>query len=504
MVRPWKSLFFSITNALSTLPIVQTRGKRLFKAPTEVRALVLSTLHLGQPILPDLADEQYIAHGYSEKHRERLKELGMPAISFSEMIDRLQADLVRLPSKTKTMAATDPWHEAFASMFLPLFESSTSPEITLQRRLQRLAVIPLIAPNQWAGAAGDSKSSKVYFAYTDKIPIPESISLKLLDKHASVNPTRKAFYKALGVEECPKELVFAEIKKLHRNPSHEAKEPELRYLFYFHENSSQLKDWLQIPAGGVSLSAKETSRSWYFPSQAEHDLYQLIPASKQKDIRDIAVFLSPALVEFVPSSVRVGKRTWNTWLKALTDAENRPRLTQCKGTSTSLSPEILAVLKYNPAKFLATLKAHWTSYQESVNLVREELGKCQVPCQDRTLASLSETYLPTSDIFDRLSGFNLPETTVDILQLPVSILTNATCQDWRFLELFGVRSQPDLHFFTKALSQLTNEETVFFDAVKQVYRGISDHVKAKDFDNIRYVTHADKRRPTIMILLMTE
>jgi hypothetical protein len=142
-----------------------------------------------------------------------------------------------------TKLAADPWHEALAKMFLPLFASQDRSDIVSQQRLKTMAIIPLIGFNRWTGTPTGSKLPNVYFAYTDQVPIPESIPLRILNKYASTNTIRRAFYKALGVEECPKELVFAEIRRLHSLPRHPlAKErlAELRYLFHFHENPSQL------------------------------------------------------------------------------------------------------------------------------------------------------------------------------------------------------------------------------------------------------------------------
>jgi hypothetical protein len=488
MEHPWNSIYLSITRDLRLIPAIQTGEHKSFRVPVQLRNLDQSQLHCGLPILPDMEKELYIASEYSMEHKKRLGELGLRAISWAELIDRLEADLARATSRTKNKPAADPWHEAFAKMFLPLFASQDSSDVVLQQRLKNMAIIPLIGSNEWIGIPVGSKSSIAYFPYTKQIPIPKSLSLPLLDSLASTNITRRAFYKALGVEECPKELVLMEIQKLHQNMFRHSSSPyaELQYLFYFHENPSQLKDWVKIPTAGGFLVAK-TLKSWYFPSQEEYDMYQLIPEKKRIEVRDVITFMPISLMNFVPAKVLVRNKTWKEWLESVIGARSCPRLTQKINDTTSLSPEMLAILKYNPLKFLATLKAHRIWYQNSIDLVHGDLSECEVPCTDSTFVPLCETYLPTTDIFDTLSHFGLPTTTVDILQLPDTVLTDVTRQEWQFLEHFGVRSEPDLSFFMAALSQSSIEENITFSAIKRVYASISEHAKTKDFDTLQYV-----------------
>jgi hypothetical protein len=488
--QPWGLIYSSIITVLSSRPIVHTREHRLFKAPHQVRQLTHIDLHCGQPILPDMADEAYIASEYSAEQERRLRELGLRRISWDELIDRLQADLARATSRTKNKPAADPWHKALAKMFLFLFRSQGKSDIVSQKRLKTMAIIPLIGVNQWTGTPVGSNLPNVYFACTDQIPIPESVPLRILNKYASRNGIRRAFYRYLGVEECPKELVFAEIRRLHSLPRHPlAKErfAELQYLFHFHENPSQLKDWVMIPTSGDGTSAEKTSKSWYFPSQEKYDMNQLIPLMKREEVRDVMTFMPTYLVEFVPLSVIVRNKTWKTWLKDLTNAETCPRLTQKINNTTSLSSEMLAVLRYSPFKFLATLNTHRAVYQDAIDLVHDELSDCEVPCMGGTFVPLCETYLPTTDILRTLSEFGLPTTTVDILQLPGTVLTDVVRQECRFLKHFGVRLVPDLNFFLIILHCLTEKENVSLDIVKQVYMSISDHARTKDFDTLRYV-----------------
>jgi hypothetical protein len=81
MENPWGLMYSSIITVLSSRLIVHTREHRSFKAPHQVRQLLDINFHCGQPILPDMADEAYIASEYSTEHKKRLRELGLRAIS---------------------------------------------------------------------------------------------------------------------------------------------------------------------------------------------------------------------------------------------------------------------------------------------------------------------------------------------------------------------------------------------------------------------------------------
>jgi hypothetical protein len=234
-------------------------------------------------------------------------------------------------------------------------------------------------------------------------------------------------------------------------------------------------------------TAKATKR-WYFPSEDEYSMHQLIPVKVRPKIRNDAVFLPQGLIDLVSPSVKVRDKTWTSWLQELTEARYIPTLARKRKDGVrSISTGLAAVLKYNSSKFVGTLKAHWSSYQRSADDIRHELGICKVPCQGGTSSALDETYLPTAKILDYLAKFNLPETTVPILELPDGPLTEAARHEWVFLELFEVRSEPDLDFFKcalVALKGLQDQSQVSTYAVTEVYHCLAGLAKTDDFKNL--------------------
>jgi hypothetical protein len=349
MDHPWKSLLSSIKTGLGSKSILQTRERRLFKPPNQLRHLFPHMLHCGIPIIPDLFEEIYLAPEYAARHKDRLTDLGVPNINWNLVVDRLQADLAQTSSKVRSTPADDPWHEAFAGLFLSAFASKSLE--TVQRRIKRLAIIPLAKPNQWTGAPGINSggSDKIYFPFTDDTPIPHSLPLRLLDETASKKSTRKKFYRALGVKKCPKATVFAEIKQAHckEEPPLDPTD-QLRYLFHQCCDPSDVKTWIWIPLTNGTM-VKSVRYKLYFPSDGKYDTYELL--KKRAKFR----FLSSSLVDAEPADVRVESESWEAWLARITGARYHPPLTATGLTSESgytLSPSLRSVLRYEPRKFL--------------------------------------------------------------------------------------------------------------------------------------------------------
>jgi hypothetical protein len=491
MSSPWTDLYGSIKRVLKDMPILRTREHFILKAPKLLRHVPNSAFHKNEPILADLSEELYLSSEYAAHHEQALSDLGVTALSLHDLVELLKVETTKLSSKLKCKRRDDPWHESFAELLLHAMSTNHSDKA--MSNLKRLPIIPLVRPNQWTGAPGQSKGGRehVYFSYTDKIPIPESLSTDLLDRDASRNPRRKAFYTALGVEKWAKHSVLAKIQDAHRGsirlPTFGVPQfAELRYLFYHHDKPDELRAWVELPTEQLD-TAKATKR-WYFPSEDEYSMHQLIPARVRPEIRKDAVFLPQGLMSFVSPGVEVRDKTWTSWLQELTEARYIPMLTKRTNGVLSISTGLAAVLEHNPSKFLGTLKAHWKTYQATAGGICDEFGMCKVPCQGGTSRELNKTYLPTVKILHYLKEFNLPETTVPILQLPGAPLEKTARHEWGFLELFQVRSEPDLSLFKCALGalrRLQDQSQVSTYAVTKVYHCLAGLAKTDDFEKLR-------------------
>jgi hypothetical protein len=478
--HPWRSLYPNIVNALQTTAVVETLERKQLKVPTQVRDLLPCTLHLGQPIFRDLADEMYISRDYTPRQRIRLQELGLQYMNWSEIVDRLQADLVHLVSRTKTKKPTYTWHVSFAKLFLRAFTSSKE-FLTIQQRIRQLALIPLSTPYQWTGAPGATcgGSNKVYFACTGSTAIPETLSLRLLDRNASSNVTRRKFYRALGVEECSKETVFDAIKSAHRAQLLRDPVDHLQFLYHQGYELEDSQSWVQISLTTGKI-VQASSVDLYLPSDAEFDMFRLVPPDARFQ------FLSKATFNAEQPNVRVNDEDWKTWLARITGARYHPPLSSTSMGHHTLASALKAVLKYNPAEFLNTLRAHWDEYQSDAHLVGQELRQCFVPCKSGFAKRLGTTYLLTPEIALGFESIGVSQNALPILSVSDEVLDEVTYRSWKFLEEFGVSSKPNLAFYIKAIkTKAGDEKGTDLDRIAEIYRCIARLATIQDYDNLR-------------------
>jgi hypothetical protein len=442
-------------------------------------------MHDGQPILPDLADEIYLASEYTDERKRRLRELGTENISWDDLVDRLQTDLTRAQPRIKTEEDTDSWHEAFADLFIQPFRSFTGSMVKIQQRIKTLAIIPLTNENQWTGMPrfgfGFGVGEQIYFAFTGTTPIPETLGFRLLNKRASCNPKRVAFYAALGVEKCQKEMVFARIKERHQGPFiPKTVEGELHYLYLQQCQLEDIRSWVYVPlVQGGTVPASSTQL--YFPSSKRFALYKLDPS------RTRHAFISKALFHETCTYTSSIDESWLLWLARVTGARHNPLLSVRNSSGVQvISPALKAVLEHNPAKFLDTLRVHWNEYGQSAHLVHKELGECSVPCVSGATNPLRITYLPTSEIMAEISRLRISGDSLPLLKVTDGTLDETGYRSWRFLEDFGVTSKPDLEFYRKASEEKSSQYIILdVDPVMEIYQCMARLSTIEDYDDLR-------------------
>ncbi|KAH6212673.1 hypothetical protein HBI42_148920 [Parastagonospora nodorum] len=499
MDHPWKTLYSALLERIQVQNVFQTMERRQFKSLLQVRDVATAALYQGKPILSDLADDVYLASEYTYSHKQRLVELGLKSITWFEFLDRLQADLVSAQSKIRTTNSADPWHEAFAKLMVIPFRTQSRNLDAVRDRIKKLALIPLTGRNQWTGAPNISfgGSTNVYFAFTGTTPIPERLSLRLLDKIASQNQTRRAFYKALGVEDCPKETVFTKIKARHSTIRFADEiADDLRYMYHQCYNLEDIRSWVCVSAlffPGYAARARDLEL--YLPSGGEFDMYNLIPSHKSNMLclsppsHSEYSILSHEIFHAEPPAVRVNDIDWKTWLVHATGAMYFLLLHKGIGFlhkfSDRLSVGLKIVLKQNPAKFLSTLRAHWSVYQHSAHVVAAELGACSVPCKSGKSVSLNTTYLPTTEILAEIDRLDLGEDNLPLLALPEGKLDVKSYRTWRFLEDFGVTSKPDLRLYKIAIQSKSRSSAPDLGKLVEIYRSIASLATLAEYTSLR-------------------
>ncbi|KAI4683813.1 uncharacterized protein J4E84_006652 [Alternaria hordeiaustralica] len=494
----WKLMRQLITKELAEKTILQTWRQRRLRRPGELRLLQDNMLHGGKPILEAISGDVDLAPDYIPKYVSEVFSLGVRWAGLPRMMKRLETDVLTVTSRLKTTEPHDAWHVAFASLFLQAW-SIKAPDVGVQNRLRKLAIIPLQNRRQWTGAPGQSSGGSldhIYFSDVDGINIPSSIGLNLLDTHASSNPTRKAFYTALGVEECSHEFVVDRIKQIHGRankapadiPSH------LRYLFCANEEASLLKQWIWVPttSGHVRDSA-----TLYFPSEEAHHLYQALAELHPSRYQGILGFVDKSLVDWEENSARDQRDAWKKWLEQATGARYYPPLVHenAKTSLPELSPALMLVHLWSGHEFLDMLREHWRDYQKDISRIEDQLRHLEVPCAAQVdepdqFEPLQDTYLPTVDVIDEMLNLDLTLGKFRILDIPgFCQLSDNLDKDgrvkWRFLEEFGVRSEVDLEFYECALQGIRSvAQDPDLGILEKIYAGLAKFATADDHDDL--------------------
>jgi hypothetical protein len=429
-----------------------------------------------------------LSEEYATRHEACLTSLGVKIICWDEIIARLQADLAHIRSRIKTTPATDPWHEALADLLLSAFSKDGTTRD--RQRIKQLALIPLSIPNQWTGAPGASPggSKEVYFAYIGEIPIPDSLrELRLLDRIASTNAKRRAFYEALGVEECQKATVFAKIQRMHQPFYGPASVDEDHFLFLFHHNFAvnEIRSWIRVPlnTGGTRLARLG---DLYFPSNGEFDMYKLLPTQCS-----CANYISRSLFDAEPSCI-MKNQSWKTWLARVTGARFFPPLTHMVAedafgkSSRVLSPALKDVLGLNSQKFLGMLRARWNVYQADADHVKEELRKCKVLCRSGNSFSLHTTYLPTIEVIAKINELGISDMAIPLLDVGDITLDESAYRSWKFLEEFGVSPKTDMNFYVLAIQAIASGSSQpDTSIVADIYASMARMATVQDHERLR-------------------
>ncbi|RAR05911.1 hypothetical protein DDE83_007182 [Stemphylium lycopersici] len=492
----WGALLSLIQANLADRPILQTWESKQFKQPGKLCILEEYMLHEGEPILEDLQDEIYLAPEYIPCYASKLFPLGVSKVDMNAILERLQADLHdRSRYRLFMTEPNDKWHEAFAGLFLT-WELSSPEKSVLLTKLEGLLMIPLWLHSQWAYVRLQDRHGRddIYFSHTGGVAIPDSLGLYLLDTHASLNPTRKRFYKMLGVKECSQELVIAKIKEKHLLPEAPSdSNSHILYLFRANEDPSSVRKWAFVKTDAGDFV--KNSEKLYFPSEGAYDMYQLSKRMARKNLerlRDTAVFLNKSLVTLASGCTNEQNVMWEYWLQQATGARRYPPLlrTTADGKKTTLSPAFLAICTYTPSKFLGMLRAHWSDYQKEASLVKGDLMGRKVKTISQSSQPLRATYLPTEAVLSGVRELGLPATDFPILHLDIPPSLPATLDEtnqrkWRFLEEFGVRFQPDLAFYKHALQKTKSlPDTPRFEQVIMVYVSMAKCTTASDKEDL--------------------
>jgi hypothetical protein len=492
----WQQLYPLIKSRLQHMPVLQTWEGGVFRPPLKLRRIANGFIHRGSPLFRDTSDRIYLAKEYDHSSKGLAAALGVPIMSYSEEISRIEADLVRSDSWLKSPATLNSWHRACARKILGILNQGHKT-ISIHHRIRRLAIIPIEDGRSWTCApmVDPGKIYKIYFPYTDGIPVPSEFDLNMVQPAAISVPERKELFRNLGVQECSKDEVLSMIEEAHRfayifGGRTENVLEELRYLFHFHPQPESLRSWMLIPLSTSKFRRVSEVRPLYFLSAKEYSAQKLLPKRFTKgvcELSEVADFVSEELSELEGSRANSQGCLWRDWLELATGASDHPVLLQHSGTyRQNISETILEILQHSPMSFVGMLKAHWNEYKKEFHLVLEQLQSLKVPCTFGSSHELQGCYLPATEIVLKIDSLRA-RSFIPVLQLSHPC-NQETRHEWEFLGELGVKLTIDLGFYiTIHQNELWRDQSwgadleSSKDILVAMYTGMAGLVTANDY-----------------------
>ena len=443
----WAKLLPKIIQLLEYTPILLSRSGRSWKCPSQLRRLTSDALDEDQkPLFDDLPNERYLSDGYESSDQIALTMLGLPVITFDELMERLSADLTNSNSKMKSPMTTKSWHERCADLLLSPFKDN-NPRLIEQ--IKNLSLIPL-GDGSWV----PSVMGKISYPEDGRVPVPTDLSIRLVEATALGVPSRKALFSELGIR-APKSqgvinLIIGRYNKFNAVDLYHSIE-HLRYLYWklpadqkSLDRTIYLKDQANQPVYRTFLTFGKKDlivNDLYFESEDLYGASKLL--TELKNGQDVIApglpvhFINRAYLEAVSSKAIHNNTSWIDWLAAFAEVRRIPRLVT-RGDDTKLSEVFSYVLDWRRDRVVGTLKAHWNSYVQVINeeILRTLCG-ASVPCHGTADTPLASTYMPLSNLKDSCAKLGV-EPAVPFLKLPAA-LNEKSLAEWDFLKTLQVR-----------------------------------------------------------------
>ena len=216
----WEPLYLEIRDLLTECKMLKSNGGKALRCLSELRILPSVFLYEDQPLFDDLRDDIYLSGEYTQPDLETLRDIGLGAMTWEDMLDRLEADLNSPSSKMKSTELDDEWHTAVTTLIEEVLLNDVDHQS--RKRLSELDVIPLQS-GDWTSPSTITALDKIYFPCLDEdlewLLIPRDLGLRVLHPRACFDPQRKAIYTNLGVSDCDNNTVVERILDACIDPS---------------------------------------------------------------------------------------------------------------------------------------------------------------------------------------------------------------------------------------------------------------------------------------------
>lgn len=454
----WNDLHADILNDLRESQVLEScdenyssqRPKNLFYVPPEFRLD-------GNPLFNrPLRRKEYLAFNYDDVQSE-LRLIGVKRYSINNMYDDFK-DWLAEEGAGSLKLQSHMWHERVSRLF--------NGKLSLKDKLGDLPFIPL-RDGSWVKA----KTKHLYLPtqHNDE-HIPAGIDIFIIDEAASRDPTRRRFFKFLGIKEYDPQQVCDLILELHRDPalpfSNRAYDGFISDAAYLFNHRSILTTigapdiWFVIQLAGVRQLRNSL---FYFVNQAVGP--SLIEKYKDLPGNPFAV-LDPAYEAVICEGKETTIEPFHDWL--LKSCTSRIQFVPTLVRREALTFEWNFLCKNDKMDLLQAVKFYWDKYERD-ETVAKGVRELQIPCMDGITRSLCFLALPTDKLVRECP------------HLDFAAVPNPTIENWRFLSHFGVLTDCNVVAYLRELRAISNlpVDEVDKEKVRNIYRALGSKADQK-------------------------
>lgn len=451
----WKRLVDGIKTRLQEERVIRTRHKRVLRRIEDMKDFTPDMLDRhGNPLLPDLDPEVYLANEYNRSDVLVLGTLGLQKLAMGRKIKTVWQDLKSENSNMRSPATEGDWHARVASMLLQPWEVVSSHNSELRKaEIRQLPIIPLEG-----GAWARADDGEIFYGTIGNISIPKELGLRIVSSKPAKDAKRRALFDKLGVHVAKATMVRSLIVKMYAkgdmsDVSLESSLEHLRFLYLTHESRPKAEGYLELVIlDHLGQARRPREHDMYIQDDHPYGAKNLLGPRRMASFD--AFFVDSRYWENPPSKPSGMSLTWVEWMYQEVGVLRNIRMVT--SDDEALSEECKYIAAHQSNNFLELLRHVWPeelcNFEDDDNVLTE-LKEIPLLCTNGVEAPLSTCYMPLRALQTVQSRFSDADL-LPFLDISSSNDTDLLTQ-WSFLaNIVGVSCDDDFRFRTDLLTEL--------------------------------------------------
>jgi len=451
----WRDLVTSITTKIESLAVLRSLERSTHRTIKDLSDRVsISNDRHGAPLFADLHPEVYLSDAYAAADKDILRKFGLKYISWNNIISMVRQDLQKGPmqSRIKCPNTDDDW-QTRTYQLLNLVSTNTW-DLGIQS-LKQFDIIPL-QDGSWVS----SNSGDIYYPEYGDIVVPKSLGIRLVDRVATRNASRCAFFDNLGVHRIDATRVYAIRDQIFLQPritNFEASMERMRFLFltqHLRPEEGNFSDMFMV-YNHLEVAMYPNVADMYISNDDPYGA-ELFLRQKGRQVN----LVNSRYFEEIPSVAPDSNRTLHQWMHQYLGIRQHLRLVS--SDRTSLSGECLDTASTRAAEFLGFLGHLWSLEGDIVLAtppLLDVLKNIPVLCMTGEKEKISKTYLPLKPLLDVHTRF-LRDKYFPFIQLSELSGQDEVPHLWNFLVTnLGVGKRDNVSFRLQLMKFLKEAHT---------------------------------------------